>query len=132
MAAAEHVLRLVKIAESADEQIEAPVVVVIEPHGAGAPSRSAHAGLGRHVGEGAVAVVVIENAVWILSDIQIGESVAVVVSHGHAHSVSIALDASFGGDVSERAVAIISIERVVQRSGGRVEVAGAAVYQINI
>src|SRR5260370_1106372 len=44
-----------------DDQIEPPIAVVVNEARARAPSAAAHACLGRNIGEGAVAVVVIKN-----------------------------------------------------------------------
>ena len=49
-----------------------PNVVVIEPGSARAPPRRSHPGLRRDVGKGSIAVVVIENAVRVLSDEESG------------------------------------------------------------
>src|SRR6202044_1504608 len=97
--AAEDIFLFAEIGETADEEIEAAVVVVVEPHGAGGPSRRTHTCLGGDVGEGAVAVVPIENAVGILRDVQVRQSVTVVVADSYAHSIGVARNAGFGGDI---------------------------------
>ena len=79
------------------------------------PSRARHAGFRRHVGEGAVSIVVVQNAVGILRDVEVGKAVAVVVANGDAHAVGVSGDAGFLGHIGESAVAIIAIERVAQR-----------------
>ena len=109
---------LAEIHEPADEQVEAAVVVVVEPDGAGGPAGSGDAGFLGHVGERAVAVVVIEDAAAVLRDVEVGEAVAVVVADRDAHAVAAAGDAGLFGHVGECAVAIVAIERVAQRAGG--------------
>src|SRR5581483_8269851 len=102
-------LGLVEVHKPADKKIQAPVVVVIEPHGARRPSRCGDSGLLRYIRERPIAVIVIENATAVLSYVQIREAIAVVVSHGCAHAISATDHAGFFRDVSERAVAIISV-----------------------
>ena len=55
-------MRFAEVDEAADEQIEAAIVVIVEPDRAGGPSRRRYARFLRHIGESAVAIVVIENA----------------------------------------------------------------------
>ena len=67
--AAEHVVLQVELDKRAEEQVEAAVVVVVEPHGAGGPVRRlVQAGLLRDVGKGPVAVVAIENRAAVGGD----------------------------------------------------------------
>ena len=73
-----------EIHEVADEQVEPAIVVVVEPDSAGSPSGSGDAGLLGHIGESAVAVVVIENAATVLRDVEVGKAVAVVVADRNA------------------------------------------------
>ena len=121
-----------EIDEAADEEIEAAVVVVIEPDGAGGPAGSGNAGFFGDVGEGAVAIVAIENAAAILRDVEIGETVGVVVANGDAHAVAAAGDAGFFGDIRERAVAIVAVEGVAERSGRSPKIAGATVDEVDV
>ena len=105
---------LLEVHEVADEEIQASVVVVIKPYGAGGPAGSGDAGFRGDVGESAVAVIVIKNAAGILRDVKVGESVAIVISDCDAHAVGVAGHAGFFGDVGKSAVAIVAIERVTQ------------------
>ena len=84
------------------------------------------------VGEGAVAVVVIENRPAVGGDEEVGKAVVVVVADGHAHAEGPAGDAGLLGDVGERAVAIVLVERVADRLLGLVEIARAAVDQVDV
>ena len=61
--AAERVLFQPEIEVVGDVEVEVAVAVVVEESGAGAPLRGAarDAGGGRHIGEGAVAVVLVED-----------------------------------------------------------------------
>src|SRR6185312_4665024 len=91
-----------------------------------------HASLGGHVGEGAVAVVVIEDAVGVLGDVEVGEAVAVVVTDSNAHAVGVAWNAGLGGDIGKGSIAVVAIEGIAQRNGGLVEVAGAAIDEVDV
>jgi hypothetical protein len=64
------------------------------------------------IGEGPVAVVVIQNAFSILRDIHVRETVAVVVAYCNALPVSLARNSRLFCDVSKSPVAIIAIQRV--------------------
>ena len=76
--------------EAADEEIEAAVVIEVEPDRAGGPVAfedfGAEAGLLADIGEGAVAVVVVEDRTAVGGDEEVGEAVVVVVAGGHAHA----------------------------------------------
>ena len=69
------------------EQIDAAVLVVVEPRGTDGPAVHLDAGLRGHVGEVAVAVVVIEDGLAIAGDQQIDETIVVVIRRRHGHSV---------------------------------------------
>ena len=75
-----HCAELGEIDEAADEQVEAAVVVVIEPNGADAQPGAATPGFFGDVGEGAVAVIAVEDAAAVLRHVEIGEAVGVVVA----------------------------------------------------
>ena len=113
-------------------KIESAVVVVVEPHGARAPSRRRDSGLLRHIGERAVAVVVIQNASPILRHVDVGEAVAVVIAHRDALAIASGANARLLRDVGKSAVAIVAIERIAQRRLGIIEVALPAVDQIDV
>ncbi len=121
-----------EIDEATDEEIEAAVVVVIEPDGARGPAGCGYAGFFGDVGEGAVAVVAIEDAATVLRDVEIGEAVGVVVAYSDAHAIAAAGDASFLCDVGEGAVAIVVVEGVAEGNGRSPKIAGAAVDQIDV
>src|SRR5256885_10751027 len=53
------------------EKIKAPIAVIINPRGAGAPTRVIDPGLDGDIGEGPVAVVVIENIMSEVCDVQV-------------------------------------------------------------
>ena len=104
--------------KTADEEIEAAVVIEIEPDGAGGPvvleDFGAQAGLLADIGEGAVAVVVVENGPAVGGDEEVGEAVVIVVADRHAHAEGAAGHARLFGHIGERAVAIVLVERVAE------------------
>ena len=124
------------IDETADEQIEPAVVVEIEPDGAGGPvileNFGAQPGVLAHVGEGAVAVVAVEDGAAVGGDEQIGEAVVIVIAHGHAHAEGASGDAGFFCDVGEGAVAIVFVKRVADGARGLEEIARTAVHQVDV
>src|SRR6266849_3352875 len=64
-----------------------PVVVVVEEAGGNRPAPDGYSRLFSDIGEGAVAVVVIEDVLSVVGDVQVGIPVVVVVTHGDAHAV---------------------------------------------
>src|SRR5258706_6624658 len=100
--------------ELADKQIELPVVVVIKPNRARAPAGSSHACLFSNIGEGTVAVVVVENAAAVLRNVEVGKPVPVVVPHGYALPVASSGDARFFCDIGKASVTIVTVEGVAQ------------------
>src|SRR5262249_1120728 len=125
-------LRLIEVDEAADEQIKTAVVVVIEPDGAGSPSRRGHAGFLGNVSESAVAVITVKNALAVLRDVEIGEAVPVVVADSSTLPVSACGDTGFLRHVCERAIAVVVVKRVAQRRIGRVKVARTAVDEVEV
>src|SRR5215475_12318993 len=108
------VQRLREFHKLANEQVQPSIIVVVEPDGAGRPSRRRHAGLFRDVGKCAITIVVIQNAAAVLSDVDVGETVAVVVADGNTLSVAAGDDTGFLRNIGESAVAIVLIEGVAQ------------------
>ena len=99
-----------------DEQIELAVVVVVEEPRARAPpaSRDTPARLG-HVGERAVAVVVIQRVAAVIRHVEIFEAVVVVVAHRDAHAVLVlrhAGESRLLRDIDERAVRSLVVQPV--------------------
>src|SRR5262249_10452504 len=108
--AATHTGGNVVVDETADEQVEQAVVVVIEPDGAGGPVREDQPGLFGDVAEGAVSVVVIQSRAAVCRDEQIGAAVIVIVPHGNAHAEALTAGKSgFLGHIGESAVAVILV-----------------------
>src|SRR5262249_39268426 len=120
--------------EAADEEVEAAIVVVVEPRSAGGPAWSREAGFFSDIRESAVLIVLVEDALSIRSDEDVGPAVVVVVPYGNAHAESSAGHASFFSDIGERAVAIVLVERIAGgfSAGRRPEIAGTAVHEIDL
>jgi len=92
-----------------DEEIEMAVAIVVHEGTAGVPALAGggDAGFFADVGEGAVAIVVIENIFAEVGDEEIVETVVVVIADADALSPAGVREAGFGGDIGESAVAII-------------------------
>ena len=63
------VQRLRELNKLADEQVKPAIIVVIEPHCTGRPSRSRNPGFLGYVGESAIAIVVIQDAFAVLRNV---------------------------------------------------------------
>src|SRR6266851_5470037 len=90
--------------------------VVVEIGGEHAEAEGAvglqDAGFFADVGEGAVAVVVVENVFSAVGDEEIVETVVIVVADADTLSPAEMQQAGFGGDVGERAIAIVLEEMI--------------------
>ena len=104
-----------------DEQIEAPVAIEVQKAAARTPLMlgPGHARPIGDVGEGAVAVVPVEDVSTPVADEQIVEAVVVVVADAAALSPSGMGESRLLRDVAERAVAI-----VVEQVAGRLPIGG--------
>src|SRR5262249_54088337 len=89
-------------------------------------------GLLGHVGECAIAVVVIENVAAVLRNVKVGKAIPVVVADRHALPIAAALDPRLPRNISEGAVAIVMVERVAQRRVGIEKITLAAVHEVNV
>ena len=78
-----------------DHEIDEAVAVVVAESCAGRPSAVGDAGFRGDVGEGAVAVVVIENVAAEAGDVEVGPAVVVVVADGSAHGEAGSGEAGF-------------------------------------
>ena len=91
-----------------DEEIQEAIAVVIQERRAGAPSGIIHPGLAGDVGEGAIAVVVVQDVVPDVCHVQIEKPIVVIVAGRCPHAVADVTDARTLGHIDE-----------VQRPGGR-------------
>src|SRR5713101_4857737 len=124
--------RLVELRKLANEKVQPPIVVVIEPHRARTPSWSRDAGLLRHIRESPVTIIMIEDAASVLRHVQIGKAVAIIIPRRYSHSVAATGDARLFRHICERAVAIVPIKRIAQRLRRTIEITLAAIHQINV
>src|SRR5437588_3229604 len=70
------------------EDIQSPVVIVIEETRADRPPTASHAGLGRHVRERAISIVVVEDIASVAGDQYVLESVVIIVCNRYTHAVA--------------------------------------------
>jgi hypothetical protein len=90
------------------------VAVVVDKSAAGAPgfARACDAGFFADVGEGAVAIVVIEDILAVVGYVQILEAVVIVIADADALAPAAVREAGFLGDIGKRAVVIVAVEMI--------------------
>src|SRR5713101_3531987 len=95
-----------------DHEIEPAVFVVVKPSCAGGPAALVgDTGLGGDIGEGAIAIVVVENGAAVAGDVDVRVAIVVEVTDGHALAVMpFAADPRFFGDVAERTITVVVIQ----------------------
>ena len=120
----------VEIDVSRDEQIEEAVVVEVSPRRARAPAAAGQAGPGRHLSEGAVAVIAEQDVVAVERQVQIVEAVVVVIADGNPLSPPAARYPGFLCHIGEGAVAVAVIE--VRMLHGRFRADGRPVREEQI
>src|SRR5208283_5155602 len=100
---------------SGNEQIQFAVIVVVEKSGGDGPAATSHSCLRRHVGEGSVAVVVIQNISSVTGHVQIGVAVVIIIAHGHSHAVipiSSIRQPGLLGHIGEAAILVLTEEPI--------------------
>src|SRR5229473_3114309 len=99
-----------------DEEIEVAVAIVVDESAAGVPALASarDARFFADIGEGVVAIVVVEDIFSEVGDEEIVEAVVIVVADADSLSPAGMKQAGFGSDVSESTVAVV-LEKV--RSG---------------
>jgi hypothetical protein len=92
-----------------NEEVEIAVAVVVEEGATCIPTsfRLQQTGFRSDVGEGAVAVIAIENVLAVVADDEVVPAVVVVVADTTALTPAAAGKAGFGSDIGEGAVAIV-------------------------
>ena len=97
-----------------DEQVQFAVAIVVDQGAAGAPAGSlpAQTGLLRDVGEGAVAVVAVQDVLSPVGDEQIVKAVVIVVADARPPTPSRSAQAGLVRDIGERAVPIVLVQPV--------------------
>src|ERR1022692_2222529 len=100
------------------EQVQAAVVIVVEPAGGHRPHllsvqhSPAHSGFFRNVGKGAVVVVMKKLISGHVGEEDVRPSIVIVISNGDADAIALALDSGFLGNIRESAVMVI-VEKAV-------------------
>src|SRR5208282_1382151 len=112
--AARFVQFLAEVDEAADEEIEAAVVVIVEPNRAGGPAWRGYARLVCYVRKSAVAIVMVKNAAAVLRDVQIGIAVTIVIANGYTLPETTCADACFLGHIGKGSVTIIFVQGIAQ------------------
>src|SRR5439155_11683383 len=99
-----------------DEEIEFAVTIVVDKRAASVPTLAvpAHAGFVGHIGERAIAVIVVKHVLAKIGDEEIFEAVVVVVTNADALSPAGVGYASLQSNVGECAVSII-LEKMRRR-----------------
>src|SRR5690348_7252309 len=110
------------------------VIVVIEPGGAGCPSAGiCHPRALSDVSEGAVSIVVVQNAPAISKNKQVREAIIVVIAHSHTHAEKTFRSyACFLRNVAESAVAIVTIQSASQGAFWLIDSRCRSVSQVQI
>src|SRR5580692_4430764 len=105
------------------------VAVVVDERAAVAPSfsRACDASFFAYVGEGAVAVVVVENIFSVVGDIEIFTAVVVVIADADALAPAGVREAGFFCDIGESTVVIV----VIEMAGGRFRGGGIEAGAVN-
>src|SRR5580692_5643100 len=126
------VLGFVKLHKAADKQIQAPVIVIIEPDSARRPSRSGNPSLLGNVRKSAIAVVVIKNASAVLGHVDIRKAISVVIANGHSLPITPCRYPGFLCYIGECAIAIVAVESIPERRSRSKKVTLSAVDKINV
>jgi len=90
------------------------VAVIVDEGAAGAPcfTRACDAGFLADVGEGSVAIVVIEDILAVIRDVQILEAIVVIVADTYALAPAGVREASFLSDIGEGAIVVVAVEMI--------------------
>src|ERR1035441_3574127 len=110
---AKRVLINLPLAIVGHEQVQAAVVIVVEPAGGYRPHllsvqhSPGHSGLVRNIGEGAVVVVVKKLIPGHAGEEDVRPSIVVVISNGDADAIALALDSVVLRSIRESAVMVI-------------------------
>ena len=95
-----------------DDEVQPSIAIVVEPTGAGGPSRSVEPELAGHVRKGADTLVAVHDVPAISRDVKIDETIIIIISCGHTEAVAAAFDASELGDICKSAIRFLMIESI--------------------
>ena len=116
----------------ADEQVQAPVAVVVGEAAPGRPAAARQARPRRDVGERAVVVVVIEVVPTESGDVEVLPAVPVHVGGAGTHPPARVRDAGPVGDVLEPAVPEVAVERAARGLRVLRGLDGQRVHQVDV
>ena len=91
------------------EQVQLAIIVVVQKSCTGAPSAVSHTGPLRHIGEGPITVVVIQNVAKVGCYVQILIAVIVVIAGCYPSAVASPNDSRFRRHVCEGAIPVVSV-----------------------
>src|SRR5712692_8123402 len=94
------------------DQIKESIAIQINPCSACRPATASDGGFLRHIGESAIAIVVIKLVPAVRSNVQILIAVIVVIPYGYSHAVARSLQTGLLGNVFERAVCLLVIQPI--------------------
>ena len=119
--------------ETAKEQVEAAVIIVVKPDGTGSPTVGGDARFGAHVGKGAIVVIMVKNGGMVIGGYQqVGPAIIVIVANGSPHREHIGGDSRFFRDIGKRAVSIVPVKSAAQRFRWLIKVTRTVVDQVNV
>ena len=115
-------------------QVQSAVMVVIKPGSARAPSPLVrHSRLGRHIAEGPIAIVVVQDGLSEADDVEVGKPIVIVVTNRDPHPENAGRrHACLGGDVCKRPIAVVAIQRSAQRTLRLIHLSRRAIHQVEI
>src|ERR1700751_4788374 len=122
----------VELSKLTDEEIESPIVIVIEPDRARGPAPTRYARFFGDVSKCSIAVVAIENIAPPLRDVNVWKAIVVVVAPSYSPSIAAAGHTSLIGHVGKGSVTVIAIQRIEKRRLRRIKIRLAAVDQVNV
>ena len=91
------------------EKIEPAIAVIISEGRACAPAFSRYAELFGYIGEGTVAIIVIETRHTEITDIDIWPTVVIIIANGHSHPPSLICHSGLVSHIFKFPIAQISI-----------------------
>src|SRR5262249_29958111 len=104
----------VKIQVIRHEKIKKPVAIVIHKRASSAPTstRFTQSRARRHIGEGTVAIIVIEHVLPPVSHEQVDVSVVIVITRAYSLSPTRVNQPCLPRDIGERAIMIVAVKMI--------------------
>ncbi len=98
-----------------NEEVQLPVVVIVEEARRNRPPARRHSGFDGHIRKRSISVVVIEHIVAVVSHVEVGKPVVIVIARRHAHAVvgvGFAVQTRLFRHIKEVAIFILAIQPV--------------------